>query len=110
MLSNEFEVIIERAYWPQIMSQTVLIVADTGEEIEVKFERNEAVFGNIRKAIGDLDHDDVRLVVKGKKATLFLENNLFATIFVKPDVIYSTMIVKGLKDKDRIFGLSVRNF
>ncbi len=55
------------------------------------------------------DNADLKLVVKGEKATLFIANKLFGTIFVKPDVVYKTLFVKGLGDKDKIYSISVRD-
>lgn len=110
LLSNTFEFIMQVDWY--YFSTSILLLSDNGEEIKIEFEFPNIIFGNVRKhwnpgIVGI--HGVVKLVVNGKKATLFIEDELFGTAFVKPDVIYSTVIVKGLRDKDRIFGLSVRN-
>jgi hypothetical protein len=124
-LSDAFEILITADWaathpqfrsptWDSPFSQTILIVAENGEEIKIEFVNSgDIILGDVRRHWGRTawhkEINTIKVMVKSKQAKLFINDTLFGSIFVKPDTIYSTMIVKGIIDFDAIFGLSVRN-
>ena len=94
-----------------------IILSGTGDEIIITYEGdNDVIFGSIRKDPNPVGRvcmgccsDYVKLVVKGKKATLFIDDKLFGTVFVTPDAVYNTISIKGLSGSETVSGISGKN-
>jgi hypothetical protein len=94
-------------------SQSVLFLSDTGEEIKIEFVKGGNItFGNLtrhyKRSAWKIGVNDIKVVVKGNQAKMFINDQIFGSTLVKPGGNYSTVIVKGIMDYDAIYKLSVR--
>lgn len=124
-LSDTFEFILKADWaathpkyrepgWNSPFSQSILILAGNEEEIKVEFVNSgDVILGDASRHWGRTawhkEVNTIKVVVKDNQAKLFINDQLFGSMLVKPDITYNTVIVKGIIDHDAIFGLSVRN-